>query len=196
MTSRFGGYEAREFVAEYYDIAYEQLGPKDIDFFIDCSKKTNGQTLELGCGTGRVLVPTAASGCRITGLDLSPYMLEKCQKKLKELPAEVQNRVKLIQENMADFETGETYSLVTVPFRAFQHLTSVEEQKSCLVSVNRHLVLQGRLIIDVFNPFPPRLVYSEKYSKEIEDLPETRLPDGRKLRRTNRTAAFHYDSIQ
>jgi len=155
MTSRYGGYHELKFVSEYYDLLYEQRGPWDADFFINYSEKANGQILELGCGTGRVLLPVARSGCQITGLDLSPYMLEKCQAKLDKLPQEVQKHVKIIQGNMADFDTGETYSLVIIPFRAFQHLISVEEQKSCLTSINRHLVPEGRLIIDVFHPYPP-----------------------------------------
>jgi hypothetical protein len=94
---------------------------------------------------------------------------------------------------MASFDTGEAYSLITVPFRAFQHLISVEEQKACLTSVKGHLTQSGRLIIDVFHPYPPRLVYDPKYAAEIEDLPETALPDGRKLRTTSRVAGFHRD---
>jgi hypothetical protein len=45
----------------------------------------------------------------------------------------------------------------------------------------------------VFHPRPDRLIPNPKYAEEIEDLPETLLPDGVKLRRTNRTAAYHRD---
>ncbi|MEE8413150.1 MAG: class I SAM-dependent methyltransferase [Dehalococcoidales bacterium] len=195
MTSRFGGYEEQEFIAEFYDSEYEHLRSKskDVDFYLDCSKGTDGRTLELGCGTGRVLIPTASSGYEITGLDLSPYMLMKCREKLDKQVVEVQQRVKLVQGNMTDFETGETYSLVTIPFRPFQHLISAEEQKDCLKCVNRHLAPDGLFVFDVFNPFPPRLVDNPEYKVEREDLPETQLPDGRKLRRTNRITAFHRD---
>lgn len=193
MTSNYGGYDDREYFAEFYDSIYERIGPKDIDFFIDFSKEVGGRTLELGCGTGRVLIPTAISGCEITGLDISPSMLRKCQEKLDKQPKEVQERVRLIQGNMTSFDTGEIYSLVTVPFRAFQHLISVEEQKACLNCINKHLNPRGQLILDVFHPFPPRLVDDPKYRAEREDFPETELPNSRKLRRTNRTAAFHRD---
>ncbi len=193
MKSRYGGYEDQEFIAEFYDLVYQVRGPNDIDFFIDYAKKAKGRTLELGCGTGRVLIPTAMAGCEITGLDLSPYMLAKCREKLDQQPREVQERVRLVEGNMTDFSTGEKYLLVTIPFRAFQHLISVEEQKACLNCVSQHLVREGLLIIDVFHPYPPRLVPDPKYTVEVEDLPETRLPDGRKLRRTSRIAAFHRD---
>jgi len=190
--SRYVSYENHEF-AEFYDLVYETLRLKDTDFFIDYSRKSGGRTLELGCGTGRVLIPTATAGCEITGLDLSPYMLVKCREKLEKQPGEVQKRVRLVEGNMTDFNTGEVYSLVTVPFRPFQHLISVDEQKACLNCVSQHLTSEGLLIIDVFHPYPPRLVPDPKYTAEIEDLPETELPDGRKLRRTSRIATFHRD---
>ena len=191
MSNKYGGYDLHEFAAEFYDTAYDSIAPNDINFFIDYSRKANGRTLELACGTGRILIPTAISGIEITGLDLSPFMLRICQEKLEKQPAEVQKRVMLIQGNMTDFNTRETYSLITIPFRSSQHLLTVEEQKSCLNYCSKHLNTHGQLIIDVFHPKPDRLVPSSEYKEEIEDLPETELPDGRKIRRTNRTAGFH-----
>ncbi|HEY32171.1 MAG TPA: class I SAM-dependent methyltransferase [Dehalococcoidia bacterium] len=191
MTSQHGGYKEWEFVAEYYDAAYQTARQKDVDFFVGYSQHTGGRTLELGCGTGRVLIPTAAAGCEITGLDISSYMLNICREKLSQQPEKVQGRVKLVQGNMTDFDTGEIYSLVTTPFRPFQHLTTVDEQKACLNCTNRHLTPGGLLILDLFHPYPPRLVPDPKYMSEIEDLTEMELPDGRLFRRTNRTAAYH-----
>jgi SAM-dependent methyltransferase len=193
MTDRHGGYELHEFVAEYYDAAYERIRPKDIDFYIDYAEEAGGRTLELACGTGMILVPIAISGSEITGLDLSPYMLKKCREKLAKQSKDVRARVRLIQGNMTDFATGETYSLVIIPFRSFQHLLLVEEQKACLNCIHKHLDPHGKLIIDVFHPKPDRLVPNPKYTEEIEDLPETLLPDGVKLRRTNRMAGYHRD---
>ncbi|UCH42587.1 MAG: class I SAM-dependent methyltransferase, partial [Dehalococcoidales bacterium] len=106
MTDKYGGYEEFEFTAEYYDFAYDHARVKDIDFFVDYSRKSNGRTLELGCGTGRVLIPTATAGCDITGLDLSTHMLRKCREKLDMQPVEVQERVKLVRGNMTGFDTG------------------------------------------------------------------------------------------
>ena len=190
MTSRFGGYEEQGFIAEFYDLVYAHL--KDIGFFIDYSKRAKARTLELGCGTGRVLIPTAISECEITGLDLSPYMLKKCQEKLDEQAKEVQQRVRLIQDNMTDFETGEMYALVTTPFRSFQHLISVEEQKDCLACINKHLFPHGLLILDLFHTDVSR-IYHPRYMLEQEYAADLKLPDGRNLRCTTRISSFHPD---
>ncbi len=195
VYDRHGGYDIVE--AELYDFAYlddrlkSVFGP-DVEFFVDCSRKSGGRTLELGCGTGRVLMPTAAAGCAITGLDRSEFMLAQCRRKVAGQPQDVQRRVRLVQGDMTDFDTGETYSLVTIPFRSFQHLVTADEQKACLRGIHRHLAAGGRLVIDVFNPRLDRL-YDPKYTEEKEDVPEVALPDGRRFRRTSRTAAFHRD---
>jgi hypothetical protein len=118
-------------------------------------------------------------------------MLAKCRAKLNEQPREVQARVQLIQADMTSFMTGQQYSLVTTPFRAFQHLISVEQQHSCLACIRQHLTSGGLWVVDVFNPFPPALVDSPEYRAEREESPDIQLRDGRTLRRTSRITAFH-----
>ncbi|MFA5309102.1 MAG: class I SAM-dependent methyltransferase [Dehalococcoidales bacterium] len=191
MDGEHGGYELYSFIAEYYDTTYNRRNDIDVAFYVDYAKKANGRTLELACGTGRILIPTAKAGCAITGLDLSTYMLQKCREKLAQQPPDVQQRVKLTQGDMTNFFTGEKYALITMPFRPFQHLINTAQQKACLRCIYQHLETGGRLVYDVYNPNPARLVPNPQYMKETVDLPETTLPDGRKVSRANRLADFH-----
>jgi SAM-dependent methyltransferase len=192
--SQFGGYEDCPFVAEFYDVVYagERFPAlmSGLDFYLNRARSAEGKVLELGCGTGRVLIPIAAADCQIVGLDLSEYMLAICREKLQRQPREVQGRVRLVQGNMADFDAGETFGLIAIPFRPFQHLVSVDEHLSCLRCANRHLEIGGKLIFDLFQVKPQRM-YDPVYTKEAEDFSGIELPDGRKLRRTHRTVAFH-----
>ena len=185
--SRFGGYEDQAFLADYYDFVTPQ---RDVKFYVDYSRATRGMTLELACGTGRILIPTTAAGCQIVGLDHSEYMLARCREKLRKQPQEVQDRVRLVHTNMVAFDLGQTFSLITIPARSFQHLLGVDEQMSCLRCVHNHCELQAKLILEVFQ-VKPQMTYDPKYARESEGIPETKLPDGTKLRRTNRIAAFH-----
>jgi SAM-dependent methyltransferase len=193
--SQYGSYKDGPFVAEYYDFVPDYAGRRDLEFYLDYSLRAKGTILELGCGTGRVLIPTAGAGCRTVGLDLSSHMLAKCKEKLLCQPKDVQQRVLLFQGNMVDFKLDKSFALVTMPFRPFQHLVSVEEQMSCLACVNRHLAKGGRLILDVFHPDPTKLA-GPVTLEEIEDVSEVPLPGGRKLRRTYRSVAFHrYEQV-
>ncbi len=188
--SRFGGYKWDESLVEIYDAFYTIR--KDIDFYVGYSRKIRGKTLELGCGAGRVLIPTAIAGCKITGLDLSPFMLKKCQEKIEQQPKKVQELIRIVEGNMVDFDIDERFSLVTTPFRPFQHLISTEEQRGCLKCVHRHLDAGGLLILDLFHPFLPAL-YDPNYQFETKDVAERKLPDGRKIRRTDRSPVVHRD---
>src|SRR5262245_53730731 len=62
---------------------------------------------------------------------------------------------------MRDFDLARTFSLVTIPFRAFQHLLTVEDQIACLTCVRRHMSADGRFIVDLFNPSLEMLVNTE-----------------------------------
>ena len=169
--STFGGYEDQSFVAEYYDFIPGYAGRPDLEFYLDFSRSAGGKILELGCGTGRILIPTAAAGCQIVGLDISEYMLAKCREKLQNQPKEVQERVRLVHGNMTNFKLKETFRLITTPFRPFQHLGSIDDQLACLRCVNCHLTMGGKLILDLFQ-VNFRKIFDPVYTKESEDFPE------------------------
>ncbi|MGE5194462.1 MAG: class I SAM-dependent methyltransferase, partial [Deltaproteobacteria bacterium] len=60
--------------AEFYDCVEAYRTRADVGFFVDLARETGGPVLELGCGTGRVLIPTARAAIEIVGLDQSPQM--------------------------------------------------------------------------------------------------------------------------
>ena len=175
-----GSYDEYAAIAELYDyvVPYRERG--DVDFFVEAARESGGRVLEVGCGTGRVLIPTARAGIEITGLDLSPHMLAVCRERIKAEPQEVKSRVRLVEGDMRRFELSQTFQLVTLPFRPFQHLTTVEEQLSCLGCLRRHLAEGGKLILDIFNPMLEALANKE-FGKEMAEEPEFSLPDGRKV---------------
>ena len=54
----------------------------------DFLKNHPGTALEIGCGSGRLLLPLLADGHRIEGLELSPDMLAICHKRAAEMALE------------------------------------------------------------------------------------------------------------
>jgi SAM-dependent methyltransferase len=172
-------------IAELYDHVGLYRDRPDLEFYLDAARESGSPVLEIGCGTGRVLIPTAREGIDITGLDLSPSMLSVCRQRLLAEPDQVRARVELVEGDMRRFDLGRTFQLVTIPFRPFQHLVSVEDQLACLGSIRRHLVPGGSLILDLFNPSLEALV-NRPVGVEAEDTPETLLPDGRRLSRSFR----------
>ena len=155
----------------------------DVGFYVEEARGERG-VLEIGCGTGRVLLPIARSGATITGLDSSTSMLTRCGDRVEEEPVEVRRRISLKQGDVRDFAFPDKFSLVIAPFRIIQHLITTDDQLRCLSAVRRHLQPGGRFIFDVFNPFFALLVQDR--SAETEETPELQLPDGRFLRRSFR----------
>ena len=173
-----------------YDSVPLYAARQDVGFYVEEAKTARGSVLEVGCGTGRILLPIARAGGSITGLDGSRQMLERCRANLAAEPAAVQRRVRVVRNDMRTFDLGATYSLIIAPFRVVQHLTTIDDQLRFLATVARHLAPQGRLIFDVFNPRFDMLVGAD--GVEREDTPEQRLPDGRTFRRAYRIARVRW----
>ena len=53
---------------------------------------------------------------------------------------------------MRSFDLGRRFALVTIPFRAFSHCLTAQEQLACLAAVRRHLEPGGAVALDVFDP--------------------------------------------
>ncbi|HEX7319228.1 MAG TPA: class I SAM-dependent methyltransferase [bacterium] len=138
-------------VAHFYDQEQRHFR-QDIPFYVAYVKKCRGEVLELACGTGRVLIPIARAGARITGLDISREMLGIARTKVDHLGKAIQKRVNLVQGDMTDFRFHRKFALIIIAFRSFQSLVDKKAQGECLVCINRHLVKKGLLILDLFVP--------------------------------------------
>lgn len=134
-----------DFSARLYDIQYV-TDNRDLEFYMEQSRKTDGAVLEVACGTGRLLIPILQDGCAIEGLDYSSAMLDVLRKKLKEKNLET----RLYHQNMMDFKIDKKFGLIFIPFSSLFILNTQEEQISCLENCRRHLVKGGRLIVDFF----------------------------------------------
>jgi len=142
--------------AKYYDAAYAKLAEKqvlvDLAFYVELAKKSRGPVLEIGCGTGRVLLPIARAGIRIEGVDNSRPMLAVLRKHLGGESREVRARVKLDAGDMRDLRLGRKFPLVIIPFRPMQHMYTLKDQLAALKTAAAHLAKGGSLAFDVFYP--------------------------------------------
>jgi len=150
--------------ARYYDAASAALRDRsgDVDFYRSLAREQAGPVLELGCGSGRILLPIAHEGLPCVGLDSSEVMLGRLA--ARHPPPNLRTVVSRMER--FDFP-GERFRLIFCAFRAFQHLLTVEEQLACLERVRRHLAPGGCFALDVFAPKLERVAIAEE--PEAED---------------------------
>jgi ubiquinone/menaquinone biosynthesis C-methylase UbiE len=81
------GWEGWDAYADFYDWENARtLGRRDVAFWRGIVRDLNVPTLELGCGTGRLLAPLARTGVPMAGVDRSAAMLTYARRRLARLP--------------------------------------------------------------------------------------------------------------
>ncbi len=138
------------------------------------AEKKDSNIMELCCGTGRLTIPLAKEGYRITGVDNSPSMLKQAAEKADRLNIPVT----LIEADMRFFDLPETYDIIFIPFNSIHHLYDTEDFFRVLTQVKKHLKADGYFIFDCFNPDIRYIVNAE--NQEIPIAGYT-IPDGREV---------------
>jgi SAM-dependent methyltransferase len=157
--------------AALYDAIYASRD--DAGFWWSVAAGSGGPIVELGCGTGRVLVPLARAGFEVTGLDRSSEMLARCRAKLDAESPEVRGRVTLVEADMTSFDLDRRFAAITCPFGGFQQLRTVEQQLACLDRCRTHLLPGGTLVLDLPNPDPAPAAYAGDEPADGEANAET-----------------------
>src|SRR4029078_8312389 len=143
MSDEYEGLLALNYDA-LYGVMRDPSG--DAAFYRQLAQEAGGPVLELGCGPGRVLLPIAALGIPCVGVDASPAILPVLRGK------NPPPNLELVQASMETLDVGaRRFALVTCPFRAFQHLLTVDAQLAALANVRRHLAPGGGFAFDVFD---------------------------------------------
>lgn len=126
----------------------------DIERFVEIVEQGGGRTLEIGCGTGRVLIPIARHGHEITGIDISPAMIERLRGHLSNEERATRDRIQLFTADARDF-SGEAggYATVIIPFNGLSCISDRSHQIAVLQNIAQLLAPGGQLTIDLVNPF-------------------------------------------
>lgn len=129
---------------EMYDVVFRDFD-MDREFFVQLAREAKGPVLEVACGTGRLLIPCLEAGADVDGIDLHPAMLQTLRRKAKALGLEP----RVTEADMRDFTQPRRYELVTIPFNAFLHNLTIEDQLSTLTCCREHLEPGGRLVLHI-----------------------------------------------
>ncbi|WP_461613024.1 class I SAM-dependent methyltransferase [Clostridium sp. Marseille-QA1073] len=145
---------------EYRDpINYDIEFGGEIDkynFYLELAKLTPGEVLELACGTGLTMIHLAKCGIKVSGVDITPQMLEYGRIKAEGLP------VTFIEDDARTFESKKCFSMIYLTGNAFQAFLSDEDQNSLLKTVYKHLEPNGIFAFETRNPMGTDLSNQEE----------------------------------
>jgi len=173
----------------YYQRAYSKRR-HDVAYYVALGRMV-GDVLEYGVGNGRIALPLARQGVRVTGVDLSRPMLNDLEARLAREPARVRERVHAHHADMRRLRLGRRFPLVIAPFNVILHLYSRAEIEAFLARVHEHLDADAEFVLDVSVPAPEDLTgeSGRRYKGPAVRDPES----GEPLRYSE---SFAYDQVR
>jgi SAM-dependent methyltransferase len=148
------GWRGWDEYARFYDWENARtIGRQDVRFWQDFARREGGPVLELGCGTGRVIVPVARTGVPVVGIDRSKPMLAYARRRARRLP--VASRPGLVRGDIRALPFDDHYfSAVMAPYGILQSLTKERDLAATLTEAARVLQPGGTLGIDLVPDLP------------------------------------------
>jgi SAM-dependent methyltransferase len=128
----------------------------------------DGQILDLACGYGRTAVPLAQAGYRLTGYDLSPYLLARAEQSAAEAGVTIEFQRGDMRQLPAEW-AGRFDAVMNV-FTAFGYFETPEDNQKVLTSIAQVLTPGGLFIIDVSHRDRIMAAYRETDWFEVNDL--------------------------
>jgi SAM-dependent methyltransferase len=135
--------------AEVYDATYAyEAVPAVVDPMVDflAAYAGRGPALELAVGTGRIALPLSARGLLVSGIELSPHMVEQLQQK----PGS--GAIEVVVGDMATARAVGSFELVYIVANSIMNLTTQEEQVATVANAAAHLAPGGHFVVEVIVP--------------------------------------------
>ncbi|MCU0512369.1 MAG: class I SAM-dependent methyltransferase [Anaerolineae bacterium] len=138
-----------ETVARFYD-AETSSRTDDLALYSRLAQQYGGPILDVGCGTGRVLLHLAKEGREVYGVDDSREMLARLSARLKATPR-LKKHIHITEADVLAYAPPVTFKLVLLTYNALMHFHTQEQQIALLQHLHRLTAPDGRLILDLPN---------------------------------------------
>lgn len=133
----------------FYDLELEHF-LEDLTFYTQHIPEDSRYILELGCGTGRLALSLAKAGYHVTGIDISPWMLQRAIEKYRSSSSRM--HIHFICMDISQMAFRRCFDAILLPYNTLNMLVDVLSLKQCLNLSWQYLRTGGRLLMDVFTP--------------------------------------------
>ena len=142
---------------------------QEIGSVLDLADLQKGDVLDLACGPGRHATALAKRGFRVTGVDLSPFLLRQA----KDLARKESVSIEWVHEDMRSFLRPETFDLAISMFTSFGYFDDRRDDVRVLRNVYRSLREGAAFIMEMLG--------KECLASGFEPTGSNELADGRIL---------------
>jgi 2-polyprenyl-3-methyl-5-hydroxy-6-metoxy-1,4-benzoquinol methylase len=136
-------------IARYYD-AENSDKTDDLAMYTDLAAEYGSPILDIGCGTGRVMLHLAQEGYEVHGIDRDAAMLQRAQHKREALP-HLKDKLTFYQGDVLQHDLSQHFKLVLLTYNMLTHFHEQEQQIALLKRLRKLVEKQGLLVIDVPN---------------------------------------------
>jgi SAM-dependent methyltransferase len=151
----------------------------DRSFYLEIIDKNGPPVLDIGCGTGRLLLDYLQLGIDIDGVDNSPEMLDLCRQKAAALGL----HPNLYQEDMVGLELPRHYGVILIPSSSLQLIIEPFFVAQALNRVFTHLIPGGLLAASIMTLWRPGEPLENEGERSV-----IRVTDGATFRRVSKTS--------
>lgn len=153
--------------ASYYDLLNaEKNYAQEVEYVIDtiAPYTKDIQTIaDLGCGSGKHILELCKNGFDVSGVDLSPQMLQQAEYNYTQLKQEGWGKADFTCADISAIKLNKQFDVVLSLFHVMSYLTSNEQLQNTLKSVNQLLKPQGVFAFDVW--YGPAVLTDKPYSR-------------------------------
>jgi SAM-dependent methyltransferase len=121
----------------------------DIGYYRKLARSAAGPVLELGCGTGRVLLALLADGIDAIGVDRSGPMLARLRRDAEALGLAAP---RVAQMDLRALTLQGRFALIMAPYSLVTYLTDAADLDGFIGACRDLLADDGRLVLDAFVP--------------------------------------------
>ncbi len=189
-------YEYRGMTASAWDLLRGDYSTwPDRPFYRSIIERAGQPALDVGCGTGRLLLDYLAAGIDVDGVDNSPEMLALCRQKAAALGIDP----RLFEQSMETLDLPRRYGTTFVPSSSFQLLTSEDAALEAMRRLHRHLLPGGTLVMSLMllapaSP-PPHMQWTDWAKAGRQQRPEDGATAGPREVRLRAATRPHRDPV-